>query len=460
MKFKHWLLVLLCVQMACSEQAQSTQTTDETIILAPDIEIPDVARDQIGNVVFNDNTLLSYYITIPDAEYARLMDMSTLVQNGSEVNKDRYVPVALRVGDTALPAVGLRFKGSHSIYSCVVDGVRQSRIDPLFGNIDVCQRFSLKIDFNKYNADYRLDGLKKLNLQSMSSDPTKMHDRLAYSLFREMEIVAPRAVHARVYINGTYHGLFAAVEQVDGRFTANRYPEYGDGNLFKSVWPSLIVPEELQAFYTYEGTVSDALKTNDAPETADVSDFLAFGEAAKQVTESNINALMSPWLDFDYLARYLVVDRAITNFDGVASFYWGMNFNYYWYHEEATGRFTLIPWDMDKTFLLPEPNMWFLNSATPASDVMPLCTPVNMPNWNVVSSSCDMHICTFDPVPHVYTEYPMMPLDCDPLLKGLRAEVYGRQKQLAQTFMEGPFSKESLTEKLNQWDTQIAAALE
>ena len=109
----------------------------------------------------------------------------------------------------------------------------------------------------------------------MAADPSKLRERLGYSLFREMDIVAPRAVHARVYINGEYHGLFAAVEQVDGRFTANRFPNDGDGNLYKQLWPTAQVTAT---------AAEDALKTNDDPDTMNVSDFLAFKDAVAAST--------------------------------------------------------------------------------------------------------------------------------------------------------------------------------
>lgn len=473
MRFSSLMFLCFCLIFACGKESDSNKKssadsnidtataensdagTDEESDAgtdnATDIDIPKVDKDKIGNTVFDDDELLSYHITISESEYAKLMDLSTLVYDLYKVNRDRYVKVKLRVGDTELPEVGLRLKGSHSIYSCIIDGVRQSRVDPIFGDIDVCQRFSLKLDFNRYNKDYRLDGLKALNLHAMSSDPSKMHERLGYSLFREMDILAPRAVHAKVYINGEYHGLFIAVEQVDGRFTANRFPSNGDGNLFKHTWPTADITES---------AAKETLKTNnDDPETVDVSDFVAFGEAVGQLTDTNFAEVMSSYLDFDYLARYLVVDRAIANFDGILSFYWGRNYNYYWYHEEAGERFTLIPWDLDKTFMVPEPNFWFLNSSDPQSDLFPSCSPTNTTNWNVVSSSCDERTCSFDPVPHIYTSYPLTPLDCDPLLRGLRDEIYERQEQLAQAFIEGPYSLAEVEEKLKRWEAQIADAL-
>jgi hypothetical protein len=413
-------------------------------------EIPDMDKHLIGDVIFDDDVLRSYYITISDSEYERLMDLSTLVQNWT-VNKDKYVEVGLRVDDMELPSVGMRFKGDWSLKSCVLYGARQSHVEPVFGNIDVCQRFSLKLDFNMYHEDSRLDGLKKLNLHAMSSDPTKMHERLGYSLFREMDILAPRAVHAKVYINGEYHGLFVAVEQVDGRFTANRFPEHGDGNLYKEIWPG---PN------TSEAAIKEALKTNDDPGTEDVSGFVGLSEAVAAAGGDDFAETMAPFLDFDYLARYLVVDRAITNFDGILAFYEDFgttNHNYYWYHEEASGRFTLIPWDLDKTFIVPEPNFWFNNSSAATSDLIPACTPSNLPNWNVISTACDWHVCSFDCLGY---QYRMLPPDCDPLLGPLREEIYASQEQIARELIEGPFSEASVGEKLDRWEQQIDEALE
>jgi spore coat protein CotH len=190
---------------------------------------PLAGKATIGDRVFNEQLVQSYYLTISDAEYAKLMDMSTLLLNQWTVNEDRYVKASLRIGETELPSIAIRFKGQFSIWGCVdyATGTRAVRVEPVFRDIDVCQRFSLKLDFDRYDDNARLDGLKKLNLHAMAADPSKMRERLGYSLYRDMNLLAPRAVHARVFINGEYHGLFAAVEEVDGRFTANRFPHSG-----------------------------------------------------------------------------------------------------------------------------------------------------------------------------------------------------------------------------------------
>lgn len=412
-----------------------------------------VEKAEIGNQIFNDDTVLSYHLNFSDEALEELMDMSTLVDTVHfSTNKDRYVPAHLSVEDTSIASVGVRFKGDWSITSCAYTGQRVSRVEPVFGDIDVCQRFSLKLDINKYDDEARLDGLKKINLHAMSTDPTKMHERLGYSLFREMDIVTPRAAHARVYINGVYHGLFLAVEQVDGRFTANRYPEYGDGNLIKQVWPT----EEVS-----ETGVVEGLKTNDDdPSAIDVSGFMNFRDAIVTANEAGNADTLSSYVDFDYLARYIVVDRAITNFDGIFSFYGGDygNHNYYWYQEEESGRFTLIPWDLDKVFMVPEPNFWFNNEPDSGSDYIPTCIPMNSPNWNVISSSCEAVTCSFDTL-NLFT-YQLTPLDCDPLLNLTRQQIYDSQAQIAEAFIAGPFSQERIENKVDTWKAQIITALD
>ncbi len=239
---------------------------------AGDAAVAEVPKAQIGNDVFDETQVQAYYLTFTDEEYARLMDFSTLLLNSYTVNEDRYVQAALKFGDTELPAIGVRIKGNYSVWGCIdyATGKRIVRVDPDFGNIDVCQRFSLKLDFNRVDAAGRVDGLKKLNLHAMAADPSKLRERLGYSLFRDMNVLAPRAVHARLYINGEYQGLFAAVEEVNGRFTANRFPQSGDGNLYRELWPSAA---------TTVADAQEALRTNSDPGMMDVSDFMAFSGA-------------------------------------------------------------------------------------------------------------------------------------------------------------------------------------
>jgi spore coat protein CotH len=373
------------------------------------------------------------------------MDLSTLLLDRTTVNEDRYVEASLRIGDTELPSIGVRFKGQFSIWGCV-DGPtaqRKVRVEPFFGNIDVCQRFSLKLDFNEYDAESRLDGLKKLNLHAMSADPSKMRERLGYSLYRDMDVLAPRAVHARVYINGEYHGLFVAVEEVDGRFTANRFPSSGDGNLYKEIWP---------AAHVTGADAEAALKTNDQPAPANVSDFLAFRDAVVDASERDFPTKVGPYLDFDYLARYIVVNRAINDFDGVLAFYYGWgpppaNHNLFWYHDSESGRFSLIPWDLDKAFWYPEPNFWSDNAANGQNIT---------PNWNVITNDCDGYTVWFD---NLGKSYKMMAIDCDPLLRLLRGQVYGSQRAIAEAFVAGPFSDARVRAKLELWRAQIAAGI-
>jgi hypothetical protein len=414
--------------------------------------VPKAEVASLGAKVFDQDQVQSYYLTLSQAEYDRLTNLSTLLLNPYTVNEDRYVQAALRVGDTELPAIGVRYKGNYSIWGCVdyATSQRVKRVEPVFGNVDVCQRFSLKLDFNRHDDKGRLDGLKKLNLHAMGADASKMRERLGYSLFRDSGLAASRTAHARVYINGVYQGLFLAVEEVDGRFTAHNFPEAGDGNLYRDLWPI----SGLDA-----SAAQKALRTNDEPDVMDVSDFLAMSDAFAASTDADFASRMAPFFDFDQLARYIVVDRAIANFDGVLAFYYGpgwgpSNGNHFWYNSGG-GRFTLIPWDFDKTFLYPEPNFWSDNAPNGKNVV---------PNWNVISDDCHGYTCWFDAAMTSNgvtrsNSYGVYSITCDPFLQRLRTVIYARQKAMADAFLAGPFSASAVDAKLNAWRSQIVAAI-
>ena len=88
-----------------------------------------------------------------------------------------------------------------------------------------------------------------------------------------------------------------------------------------------------------------------------------------------------------------------------------------------------------------------------------------VPNWNVVTNGCGGYTCNFDAVVVLggftsYGSYGVRQIDCDPFLRLLRGAIYGRQKDVADAFIAGPFSAPSVAAKLGAWRTQIASAIE
>jgi hypothetical protein len=149
-------------------------------------------------------------------------------------------------------------------------------------------------------------------------------------------------VHARVTINGQLEGLFAVVEQIDGRFTRARFSEGGKGNLYKEVWP----------IHDDENVYLAALESN-RDEMPSARRFVDFKRAAAEGIDA-----VERWLDRQLTVDYMAVDRVILNDDGVFHWWCGSggqgnnpggtgNHNYYWYEAELAQRFWLIPWDFD-----------------------------------------------------------------------------------------------------------------
>lgn len=305
--------------------------------------------------IFNSKIIHSYNFTIS------YDDSVSMEKNAIE---EKYIPADFTFNGSSFGVIGIRYKGStYSLPNCFDgEGNRQDKPE--------CQKISFKIKFNKYTDSLRFSKMKELNLHSMSADASKMHDMLAYQLFRDMGIYSPRTSYAKVYINGVFQGLFAAIEAIDGRFTKARWPEYGDGNLYKEAWPQSTV----KSYY------KQRLETNEDPEdSADVSGMVNLARAITGSSAQTFRSAVSPYLDLNYMVRYIAVDRAIKNWDGITAWYtdgkfWAGNHNFFFYQEEnAGGKMWLIPWDLDNTFRTKDP---YIDEA-------------DVPNWNEKSQDCE-----------------------------------------------------------------------
>jgi hypothetical protein len=351
--------------------------------------------------VFDDAALRTYELTL-DADVWAALQLAA--------QDEEYAEATLRLEDTELSRVGLRFKGSSgTLTSCFNDAGER-----------ICPKLSMKIKVDEYLPDQRLRGLKRLTFNSMSSDPSQLHERIAYRLFREMGVTAPRSAHARLVVNGESLGLFSLVEDVDGRFTDDRF-QGGDGNLYKEQWPDSADTD----------LMTERLVTNE--DVADHSVLLQFYSALAEAEPSELPAVLARYMDVPELFAYVAVDRTINNWDGISAFYCYdeadcENHNFYLYQHEDEPRFSLIPWDLDNTFAL----------STPLDEVEGVFE---------IPDDCSLR--------HPAFGKQVMPPACDRLLQGLARSDRAGYVAALDRLLAGPMASGNVESWIAAWQAQI-----
>lgn len=331
--------------------------------------------------------------------------------------KEEYVPAEANFEGQSAGLIGLRFKGNY--------GTLVGCFDPT-GKL-TCSKLSFKIDFAEYDPSNRFYGLKKINLHSMVNDPTKLHEKLSYDLFRVSGVHAPRSSWANVRVNGVSYGVFSLVEEIDGRFTEDRWPGNGDGNLYKEAWPSSTTPESYVA----------KLETNET--TADTSVVATFASELAAAPPDALAATLARWTDVPTLHRYMAVDDAIFNCDGVTALYssgargqsWG-NHNFFLYQEQNRNFFWVVPWDLDSTMFA--------------------CTPfAAVPPWTTTPADCSQNY-------GVWGGAWVKPPGCDRVFQALAQDRTGYQAAV-DTLLAGPFATQTLIAQIDHWSTFIRPSL-
>jgi hypothetical protein len=365
--------------------------------------------DDEAAYIFDPRELRTYNIIVAPADLASI-DASPA--------DEQLVPAMLEFEGQTYGPYHVRYKGGQGSfqYPCTMSSGGSPKIG----------KCSLKLDFNETDAAARFYGLKKLNFHSMNADPSMLRDRLGYQLYREMGVAAPRAVHARVLINGQLEGLFIAVEQIDSRFSRAHFSDGGQGNVYKEVWP---MHDELTPYM-------DALETNqdDMPSVQGLLDFKRAIDQSSAAAES--------FFDREYMMRYLAVDRVIINDDGVLHFWCNEltgqgnnpgefgNHNYYWYEETAAPRFWLIPWDLDHSF-----------------DNFP-AVHLDLEWTEQAACTCRNHsVAGMD-----------RPASCDPLVSHFISWLPEYEAQV-DAFLAGPMRKQHVDSLVNTWSDQIRSAV-
>ncbi len=248
-------------------------------------------------------------------------------------------------------------------------------------------------------------------------------------------------------LSSKFMGLFIAVEDVDDRYAKYHYVDADQGNLFKETWPNPAIAATWGEQAFVDGLTAQLETNTDAP---DVSDFLGFTAAVAGATPDGFAEAMDPWFDMETILRYMAVDRAIGNWDGITAMYcWNEDcslfgpHNMYWYHDTgAEGRFHLVPWDMDNTFQDFEPYLH------PLYDWM---AEKPVPDWNVKPASCA-------PI-RVWEASHVAPPGCDRFLNLIASTQWARYDAIGRELIAGPLRADVLVRKAKTWTTLIEPIL-
>ena len=325
--------------------------------------------------------------------------------------KELYVPAKLAIDGVEIGKVGVRYKGSSTLRNCFAgDGPR-------------CPRASLKIKFDEYLGLTRVDGMERINLE-WSQDLSLLRERLAHRIFREAGVEAARVAHARLSVNGGSAGVYVMAEAVDGPFAASRWSSADV--IWKEAWPR----------ESYSGWGKRLVHGDAGAETG----MTEFAKALREAAETGDRELFERYVDPVQTLNYLAVDVAVGNFDGFRTFYCPLKdttvlddcfpHNFYWRQTWPENRFTLVPWDLDGVFAVPD---W-------ASKI---------PEWNDTTVSCDERL----PI----KGHRVWFAGCDPFFRVLRDLYPDEWKQALRALARGPMMAYYAERWLKEWRAEIAS---
>lgn len=269
--------------------------------------------------LFDDTYLHEIRITSTDPNFWQTMQSDW--QNNFDTGVDiPYQSTTVVIDGNELLEVGVRQKGFSSNFFATTN------------------KKPLKLHFSKFVDGREYDGVRKLNLANGVGDPAIIKDKLAYDMFRYHGIPGPRVAHAKIYINDTYWGVYAMIEQIDKRYLKRNFAD-NDGNLWKNKGNSNLSWKGSEpTSYPFE------LQTNEVEN--DWSKFIGFVDFINNSTNVAFEEDFTDIFHVDEYLKIIAIDILINNWDS----YLDHGRNWYLYHEPKSDKIHWIPWDYNFAF--------------------------------------------------------------------------------------------------------------
>ena len=322
----------------CSSTAHNTGTPTDTATAAPTptatvtpvylVPSPTVPAD-----IFDENYFPEYELIIPPASW-----------NALQVDPRTYVSATFRHNGVAITNIGAKLKGRWGS----------------FRDLERKSAFSLK--FDHFVAGQYFHGFDHLTLNNGAQDPSGVHERTTYLIFRSIGVPAPKCNNCKLYVNGSYWGVMVQLETVKKQFLTNHFTD-DTGNLYEGDPYDAFLPALAGGWPPNFGAVqwnllddilpghesNFTLHTNTGPNNR--SDLTAISGALDAAQPGQLLQALAPYLDWDEYFRYFAGESLVGDWDGYNFF---IPNNFYLYHQPSDGKFRFMPWGVDQT-CVPQP---------------------------------------------------------------------------------------------------------
>ncbi len=189
---------------------------------------------------------------------------------------------------------------------------------------------SLKIKFDSLLID-AIPGI--LNFNAEYADKTYLRQFLSSELMKKSGQVCFNAEHVKISVNGQFYGVFLQVENM-GKDFLKRNNLSTKGNLYKGTKDGAC----LSIFDDF-----DAKWEKKTHPKSDHNDLTKLIEDLNTIPDTEFHNFIKSAFEYDQLINILALNMFLSN----SSTYYH---NYYLYHDlYETGKWQMIPWDMDKT---------------------------------------------------------------------------------------------------------------
>ena len=331
--------------------------------------------------VFDKSKIMQVNIIMDDKDWDDMLENAV---------KEEYYACDIEINGIRYYNVGIRPKGNTSLSSIASD--------------DTTDRYSFKVEFDRFQDGQTMDGLDKLCLNNIMSDATYMKEYITYDILSYLGVNSSLYSYASINRNGKYWGLYLAFEGIEESFLQRNYGSTS-GNLYKpetmggggkeggqgpqnqpgaqavpgnkadnqngaSAAPGNKVDNQNGAQAAPDdkadnqngkefkgpggGMGSDLAYTDDNYESYNVIwDSSVLGEVSDSDKQRVITALknisskenLEDYLDVDQMLRYIAANVVVLNDD---SYFGNMLHNYYLY--ENNGVLSMLPWDYNLAF--------------------------------------------------------------------------------------------------------------